>query len=223
MRIALIEDNTGLADAIARVLGDNGHAVDSFVDGESADRYLSQEGCDLAIIDLNLPEMSGLDVLRRMRKRRECAPVLILTARGSTADRVAGLDAGADDYLVKPFEMAELLARVRALMRRRQDLGAARERLGKLEFDRAARRLFGPEGEIALPRKELALLECLIDRRGRIVSTDDILDHLYGVGSDSDPGVVQIYVSRLRKRIQTYDVEIRTARGLGYLLDSGAK
>lgn len=223
MRIALIEDNVGLADAIARVLGDNGHAVDSFADGASADEYLSHEGCDLAIIDLNLPELSGLEVLRRMRQRQETAPVLILTARGSTDDRVAGLDAGADDYLVKPFEMEELMARVRALMRRRQDLDAAREALGTLEFDRSGRRLFGPDGEIVVPRKELALLECLIDRRGRIVSATDILDHLYGVGSDSDPGVVQIYVSRLRKRLQPHGVSIRTARGLGYLLDTGTE
>lgn len=223
MRVALIEDNAHLADAIARVLGDNGHAVDSFADGESADCYLSQEGCDLAIIDLNLPELSGLEVLRRMRQRQETAPVLILTARGATKDRVAGLDAGADDYLVKPFDMDELMARVRALMRRRQDLSAAWEELGALKFDRSGRRLFGTDGEVSLPRKELALLECLVDRKGRIVSAEDILDHLYGVGSDSDPGVVQIYVSRLRKRLQDYGVSIRTARGLGYLLDTGGE
>lgn len=220
MRIALIEDNAALADAIARVLGDHGHAVDCFADGASADRHLRREGCDLAIVDINLPELSGLDLLRRMRARRESAPVLLLTARTDTADRVAGLDAGADDYLVKPFDMDELMARIRALMRRRRDLGAAREQLGRLEFDRAGRRLYGPEGEIALPRKELALLECLVDRKGRIVSPEEILDHLYGMGSESEAGVVQTYVSRLRKRIEPYAVSIRTARGLGYLLET---
>ena len=223
MRIALIEDNAVLADAIARVLSDHGHSVDCFVDGVSADHHLQHEGCDLAIIDINLPELSGLDLLRRMRQRREAAPVLLLTARTDTADRVSGLDAGADDYLVKPFAMAELMARVRALMRRRPDLAAAKEWLGPLEFDRSARRLYGPAGEIVLPRKELALFECLVDRRGRIVSPEDILDHIYGVGSDSEAGVVQTYVSRLRKRLDPYGVAIRTARGLGYLLDAGSE
>lgn len=223
MRVAVIEDNLGLADAIARVLGDNGHAVECFADGAAADDHLRREGCDLAIVDINLPELSGLELLTRMRGRGDAVPVLILTARSDTADRVAGLDAGADDYLVKPFAMDELMARVRALMRRRPDLGGAKERIGPLEYDRAARRLFSAQTEIVLPRKELALLECLIDRRGRIVSQDEIADHLYGVGSDTEATVVQTYVSRLRKRLAPYGVEIRTVRGLGYLLDTGGE
>lgn len=223
MRIAVIEDNVGLADAIAQVLGDHGHASTCFFDGVSANNHLSRDGCDLAIIDINLPEMSGLEILSSMRRRGDATPVLILTARGATEDRVAGLDAGADDYLVKPFEMEELMARIRALMRRRPDLEGAKEQIGPLEFDRVGRRLFSSEGELALPRKELALLECLIDRRGRIVSQDDIADHLYGTGSDTDSVVVQTYVSRLRKRLAPFGVEIRTARGLGYLLDTGGQ
>lgn len=220
MRIVLIEDNRMLADGIARTLSNTGHSVDCFADGAEADRFLLRESADLAIIDINLPSMSGLDVLRRMRARGDNSPVLVLTARDSTHDRVTGLDAGADDYLVKPFAMAELEARVRALMRRRGSSADDRVQVGTLEFDMGARRVYINGDEKKLPRKEFALLECLIDRVGRLVSKDEIADHLYGVGSEAEGRVVEIYVSRLRKHLSDADVEIRTARGLGYMLEA---
>ena len=223
MRIVLIEDNRMLADGIARSLGNTGHAVDCFVDGSAADEFLAQEGADLAIIDINLPSLSGLDVLRRMRARGDNSPVLVLTARDTTDDRVTGLDAGADDYMVKPFAMEELEARVRALLRRRSSSPEHRVHVGSLEFDVGARRVFINGDELKLPRKDLALLECLIDRIGRLVSKDEIADHIYGVGSDAEGRVVEIYVSRLRKHLSEADVEIRIARGLGYMLEASSQ
>lgn len=221
MRIVLIEDNRILADGIASTLSKTGHAVECFVDGAAADEFLARESADLAIIDINLPSLSGLDVLRRLRRREDSAPVLMLTARDTTGDRVTGLDAGADDYMVKPFEMEELEARVRALLRRRsghQD--HHRIQVGALEFDLGARRVFVNGTEIKLPRKELALLECLLDRIGRLVSKDEIADHIYGIGSEAEGRVVEIYISRLRKHLSHANVEIRNARGLGYMLEA---
>lgn len=219
MRIVLIEDNQMLADGIARILTDTGHAVEYFTDGAEADQFLAHESADLAIIDINLPSLCGLDVLRRMRARGDGSPVLVLTARDTTGDRVTGLDAGADDYMVKPFAMEELEARMRALLRRRVNKDNYKVQVGSLEFDMGARRVYLNGKETTLPRKELALLECLIDRAGRLVSKDEIADHLYGVGSESEGRVVEIYVSRLRKHLSNTDVEIRTARGLGYMLE----
>ena len=172
MRIVLIEDNRILADGIASTLSKTGHAVECFVDGAAADEFLARESADLAIIDINLPSLSGLDVLRRLRRREDSAPVLMLTARDTAGDRVTGLDAGVNGT------------------------------------------------EIKLPRKELALLECVLDRIGRLVSKDEIADHIYGIGSEAEGRVVEIYISRLRKHLSHANVEIRNARGLGYMLEA---
>lgn len=147
-------------------------------------------------------------------------PVLMLTARGETEDCVKGLDVGADDYLVKPFAMAELLARIRALARRRADLRSKEVTLGPLRFDCAARRLTGPDGAIKLPRRELALLEYLLDHRGSIASKEAISEALYGTGAEVEANAVELLVSRLRRKLCGCGVEIRTARGLGYMLDA---
>ena len=221
MRIALVEDNEALAAGVAAVLAGEGHAVDLLRDGAIADAHLAREGADLVILDINLPRLGGMEVLCRLRARGDRTPVLLLTARGDTGDRVAGLDAGADDYLVKPFEMAELEARVRALARRRERAVSQTESIGALSFERGARRIHTADGELELPRRELALFECLVERRGQIVSKSVIADHLYGSGSDIEEHVVEVYVSRLRKRLSPHRVTIRTARGLGYMMDDG--
>lgn len=223
MRIALIEDNEALAKGIAYCLRDAGHAVDMLSDGASGDDFLSQEGADLVILDINLPNVDGLTILRNIRQRGDATPVILLTARSDTGDRVVGLDAGADDYLVKPFEMAELEARVRALSRRRPDLALSPEKIGALEFDTGARQLLHNGQPIDLPRRELALFECLLDSRNRLVSKSNLLDRIYGVGSDVDDTVIEVYISRLRKRLAAYGVGIKTARGLGYLLEEKAE
>lgn len=221
MRIVLIEDNEMLARGVAHALRDEGHAVDWLADGAEGDAFLATQGGDLAIVDINLPGMSGVEVVRALRKRSDPMPVIMLTARGQTADRVSGLDAGADDYLVKPFAMAELAARIRALVRRRAALISEVEHLGGLSFDRAARRLTGPDGPIDLPRRELALFELLLDNAGRLVSKDRIGETLYGTGSEIEPNAIELLVSRLRRKLDGSAVEIRTARGLGYMLDGG--
>ncbi len=219
MRIAIVEDNESLANGIAYRLRDRGHSADVLHDGQEADAYLAQEGADLVVLDINLPGLSGLEVLRALRARGDGSPVILLTARSETSDRVAGLDLGADDYLVKPFEMDELEARIRALSRRRNLDYGAHERIGKVEFDRASRRVMASGKVLEIPRKELATLECLLERRGRLVSKSMLTDHVYGVGADVDEKAIEPHVSRLRRRLAGHGVSIKTARGLGYMLD----
>lgn len=219
MRIVIVEDNETLANAIAYRLRDRGHAADVLTDGGAADLYLEQEGADLIVLDINLPGRSGLEILRSLRNRGDSAPVILLTARTETSDRVSGLDMGADDYLVKPFEMDELEARIRALSRRKQLDYGARETIGDLEFDRTARQVSAKGQVLDVPRREMAVLECLLERRGRIVPKSQLIDYVYGVGADVDDSAVEPHVSRLRKRLQNLGIRIKTARGLGYLLE----
>ncbi|SET27952.1 response regulator transcription factor [Paracoccus homiensis] len=219
MRIAVIEDNEALAHGIASRLRDRGHAVDLLHDGADADAFLSQEGADIVVLDINLPGMDGLGVLRALRRRGDSTPVILLTARSETAERVTGLDAGADDYLTKPFEMDELEARLRAMARRKNLEFAARDSLGALIFDRTSRQLLNQEQPLDIPRKEIATLECLLERRGRIVSKTQLITHVYGTGSDAEDSAIEPHVSRLRKRLEPYGIRIKTARGLGYMLE----
>lgn len=219
MRIAVIEDNETLANAIAYRLRDRGHAADVITDGAQAADFLAQEGADLVVLDINLPGKDGLEILRGLRARGESLPVILLTARTGTSDRVAGLDMGADDYLVKPFEMDELEARIRALSRRRDLDYGARETIGALTFDRSSRQVLAGSEALEIPRRELAVLECLIEGRGRIVSKAHLADYVYGVGADVDETAVEPHVSRLRKRLAAHGIVIRTARGLGYMLE----
>lgn len=220
MRIVLIEDNEMLARGIAGALRDLGHAVDWLDDGREGAAFLTTEGADVAIVDVNLPGATGFEIVRSLRKRGDATPVLLLTARGGVEDRVTGLNAGADDYLIKPFEMAELIARLKALVRRSPGLKPQDETIGALRFDRAARQLSGPEGGIELTRRELALFECLLERSGRIVGKETIAETLYGVGSEIEPNAVELVVSRLRRKLRGHGAEIRTARGLGYMLEA---
>lgn len=218
MRIALVEDNSSLAKGISYRLEDSGHAVDVLIDGNDAEAFLKTESADLIILDINLPGVDGLTILKGLRKRGDTRPVILLTARAETQDRVIGLDAGADDYLIKPFEMAELEARVRALLRRRDVPQQQIRELGTLSYDPTSRQLFDGTTEIDLPRREMSVLECLIDAEGRLVSKTALLDHAYGVGADVDEKVVEVYVSRLRSRLSSYGLQIKTRRGLGYVL-----
>ena len=219
MRIVIVEDNDSLASGIAHRLRDLGHAVDVLNDGEDGDAYLASEGGDLVILDINLPGMSGLEILRGMRARHDPTPVLMLTARTDTSDKVEGLDTGADDYLVKPFEMEELEARIRALLRRRGVAQSPIQSIGALDFDVGARVLRAKGEVIGLRRRELAAFECLLERKGRLVPKSVLIDQMYGVGADVDDKVVEAPISRLRKKLAGYDVTIKAARGLGYLME----
>jgi two-component system, OmpR family, response regulator len=219
MRITLVEDNSALAKGIKNALEDQGHAVNWLADGHEADMFLQQEVSDVIVMDINLPGLSGFELVGRLRARGDSTPVILLTARGDTTDRVAGLDVGADDYLVKPFEMSELLARIRALSRRRGPVQQDRDRIGLLTLDRAASQLFGQTGTIDLSRREMALFILLADMTGRIASKTYILENLYGVGSDTEPNAIELLMSRLRRKVGDNGVTFRTVRGLGYVLE----
>ena len=218
MRICIIEDNISLADGIAYSLRDLGHAVDIINHGDEAESFLQHEGADLIILDVNLPGKDGFTILQNLRSRGNKTPVLMLTAQDGIEDRVKGLDAGADDYLVKPFEIDELKARIRALFRRgNQDLKQS-EKIGDLLFDWGTRQLLDNKNPIELPRRELMMLEYFLDKKGKIASKAQLCNHLYGVGTDTNESVVEVYISRLRKRLAPHNIDIKSVRGLGYLM-----
>ncbi|MEO1398429.1 MAG: response regulator transcription factor, partial [Pseudomonadota bacterium] len=184
MRIAIVEDNRPLADGIAKAFEADGHGVDQLHDGDAAERFLISESADLIILDVNLPGRSGLEILSTLRTHKIQTPVLMLTARDATHDKISGLDLGADDYLTKPFDLAELKARARALLRRSDKQILETVTVGQLEHDPGAR-LIKIAGEVLeLPRREYALAEILIGARDRIISKGQIMDHLYGAGAE---------------------------------------
>ena len=222
MRILIVEDDPVLADGLARSLRQPGYAIDSATDGGAADHMLINQNYDLVILDLGLPKMDGFEVLRRIRRRASLAgmvPVLILTARDSLDERVKGLDLGADDYLVKPFDLPELEARVRALMRRGKSGGSAELTHGALVLDTVGRRaLLGTEA-LDLSARELGVLEILMLRAGRVVNKEQLAEKLYSWGEEVGSNAIEVYVHRLRKKLEPAGVTIRTIRGLGYLLE----
>lgn len=218
MRIVVVEDNISVAKGICYYLQDAGHAVDTLHDGAEAAAFLMDDDADIVVLDINLPTMDGLTILRQMRARQDTRPVLLLTARAETGDKIHGLDAGADDYLSKPFEMSEFGARIRALSRRITEQPRQTVSIGQIYFDKTSRMVHGPDGPLEVPRREVALFERLLSADGRIVSKQLLLDSLYGTGADVDEPVVEVYVSRLRKRLQPHGVQITVKRGLGYML-----
>ena len=221
MRILLVEDNEPLAEALAQLLAGAGYAVDRVGDGVSAEALSAAERFDLIILDLNLPEMDGLAVLRRLRARQDPAAVLVLTARGAPEDRIKGLDLGADDYMVKPFDIGEFEARVRSLLRRQAGLRAAEVRLGAVTLDLAARR-FSAEGQaLDLPAREHALLELLFMRAGKVVTKEAIVQSLTSLDDSLSDNAIEQYASRLRRRLAPLGVTLRTARGIGYYIERG--
>jgi two-component system OmpR family response regulator len=224
MRILVVEDDSVLADALTHSLRDLGYAVDCLMSGDEADRALASEEYDLVVLDIELPVLDGLEVLRRLRRRKAKVPVLMLTARDSVHDRIHGLDLGADDYLTKPFEMGELVARIRALMRRAQGVTENEIMVGRLAVDLKGRRAFIDGVALPLSARELAVLEVLASRAGRVVSKDAVMRSLYQWDEDVGTNAIEIYVHRIRKKLQDSGVTIRTIRGLGYLMEpeSGA-
>jgi len=218
MRILIAEDDNIIADGLTRSLRQAGYAVDWAPNGLEAEAALAAVGYDLLILDLGLPKVPGLEVLKRLRARNSQLPVLILTALDGTGDRVKGLDLGADDYMVKPFELAELEARVRALTRR--SAGTAPVILcGALSYDQVGRIAQIDGQALDLSAREIGLLEVLLNRMGRLVSKDQLVDHLCGWGEEVSHNAIEVYVHRLRKKLEPGGVRIATVRGLGYCLE----
>jgi len=215
MRILIAEDDSLLAEGLTRSLRDSGYAVDCVTTGAEADSATAAFEFDLLILDLNLPKMSGLEVLKRLRSRSRQLPVLILTAQNGVEDRVRGLDFGADDFLAKPFALEELKARVRALTRRSADTTML-FRHGGLSYDPVGK-VARINGEVVdLSARESTLLEMLVQRAGRWVSKGQLLDHLCEWGEEVSTNAIEVYVHRLRKKLKAAGVEIVTVRGLGY-------
>ncbi len=219
MRILVVEDNKTLAGGLAAVLRAAGYAVDVVHDGVSAEAVLAAESFDLVVLDLSLPQMDGLDVLRGMRARKNASAVLILTARGALDERVRGLDLGADDYMTKPFEVSELEARVRVLLRRQAGLHDASISFGDIKLDTVSRTLWAFGQPLELPSRELSVLETLLLRAGRVVAKQSIIESLAAFDEDLSENAVEQYISRLRRRLAPYALTVRVARGLGYYLD----
>lgn len=218
MRILIVEDDEILADGLVRAMRAVGYAVDLCGDGEQALAMLL-DGChDLCILDLSLPRLDGLAVLKQVRAAKKTLPVIILTARDSVEDRVLGLDLGADDYLSKPFSLTELEARVRALLRRGQSGGAALITCGALAFDSAGRRVSLAGEALELSARELAVLETLLFRQGKVVSKDQLIESLCTWGEEVTPNAIEVYIHRLRKKLESGGIGIRTLRGLGYMI-----
>ena len=219
MRILLVEDDEMLAQAVTRALRQSAHTVQRAASGADADEILAANEFDLVLRDLGLPHLDGFEVLKRLRARRNRVPVLVLTVRDSLDDRVAGLDLGADDYLTKPFELAELEARVRALIRRANAAASSEIVHGPLRFDTAGRRLYCEGRPVDLSARELSVIELLLLREGRVVTKQQIADHLYGWDETASSNSVEVFVYRLRRKLEGCGVDIRTVRGMGYLIE----
>ena len=220
MRVLLVEDSLKLATWLTKALKQHGFTVDLVHDGAEADALLRTETYDAVILDLGLPSLDGASVLQRLRARGVGTPVIILTARGGLADRVEGLNLGADDYLAKPFALAELEARLHALIRRAHGVSTPTVRLGPLEYESSGR-LFRINGRrLQLRPKEHAVLEVLLMRMGKVVSKALLHERVFSLETSTGQDVVEIYIHRLRKQFVETGVSIVTLRGLGYVLEA---
>jgi DNA-binding response OmpR family regulator len=220
MRLLIVEDNQALAQSLSGAFRAKGYAVDCAAGGEDAEAALHTQPYDLLILDLGLPDMDGFEVLRRLRRQKSRIPVLVLTARDTLQQRVDGLNVGADDYLGKPFALAELEARAGALLRRGVGGAGAVLRHGRLALDTVGRMATLDGEPLDLPRRELCLLELLLLRCGQVVGKQTLLDKLFSFDEEVGQNAVELYVHRLRKKLQPAGVRVRTVRGLGYLLEN---
>jgi two-component system, OmpR family, response regulator len=222
MRILFAEDDPVLSDGITKALRQSGYAVDWVKAGDDADYALSTIDYDMVILDLGLPKMDGLEVLKNLRGRKNRVPVLVLTARASVSDRVLGLDHGADDYLTKPFNLPELEARIRALIRRRHFDTHSDLEVGNIRFDTIGKRVYINDQLIELSAREISVLELLLIYTGRVVSKEQFVDHLYGWEEEVSENAIEVCIHRIRKKLEPFGVKFRTVRGLGYLVEGTA-
>jgi two-component system OmpR family response regulator len=221
MHVLLVEDDAVLADGLSRILEGHGMQVEVLHDGTLADQVLQRSEADVAVLDIGLPGIDGFEVVRRLRARGSAMPVLLLTARDAVEDRVRGLETGADDYLVKPFATAELVARIKALARRNTPKPTVLS-LGDLTLDSASKRARIKERVIDLSVREWAVLEYLLQHGARVVSKQQIIDAILPWGDDLTLNAVEVYISRVRLKIADAGISIRTIRGFGYMLELDA-
>ena len=221
MRLLYAEDEKSLARAVSTILLKNNYSVDVVYDGQAALDYLATGNYDGAILDVMMPKADGFEVLRQMRARGDSTPVLLLTARGEIDDRVTGLDSGANDYLTKPFDMKELLARIRAMTRVLSVQPDKTISFGKVTLDCASYDLSGPGGSTKLAGKEFQMMEMLMRNPRKLVSTETFMDRIWGYDSEAELNIVWVYISTLRKKLKGIDadVEIKAQRGVGYYLE----
>jgi two-component system OmpR family response regulator len=222
VRILVAEDDPSIREALHFALAQSAYAVDAVADGAAADEALKDHCFGLVILDLGLPRVDGLEVLRRLRRRNRVVPVLILTARQTPDEKVAGLDLGADDYVVKPFIVNELLARVRALLRRGGSALAPMLSYGSLTFDTVERTAAIDGRSLALSAHEVGVLEVLLRRFGHVVSKEHLLEQLYSYDREVTQNVIEVYVHRVRRKIEGAGVAVQTLYGRGYRLDYSA-
>lgn len=219
MKILLVEDDPTLGEAVMLAVRQAGFAVDWTRDGVQAESALKGYAYDAMLLDLGLPRREGLEVLRNLRKRGGVLPVMVLTARDTVEDRVRGLDAGADDYLLKPFALDELLARLRALLRRAHGVADTQIRIGHLVFDSVKRQASVDDVPLVLSAREVEMLEILLSHAGRVAAKEAIADRLTGWDEGVGENAVEVYIHRLRKKLEPAGIFIRTVRGLGYVIE----
>lgn len=221
MRLLLVEDTDDLALALRQHFSAQSHAVDWARDGREAIEFIGLNSYDVVLLDLGVPEVSGTEFLKRLRNQRGATvPVLVITARSGIDDKIKHLDLGADDYLCKPFDLRELDSRLGAVLRRHHGMATATATFGNFVFDGTAKRVTIAGTKVDLGRREFRLLEYLISTRGRITSKEDLLDRLFSAEEEVSPNAVELYVSRLRRKLEGSDLTIRTVRGLGYVVEA---
>ena len=220
MRLLLAEDEVELSKALCTILKHNNYSVDAVYDGKAALERARGGNYDGIILDIMMPELDGVSVLRTLRAEQVTTPVLILTAKGELEDKIEGLDAGADDYLSKPFQMGELLARIRAMTRRTSEFAPGVLSFENISLDRASYKLICGGKELRLGNKEFQMMEMLMSNPGRLISTELFMEKIWGNDSDSEINVVWVYISYLRKKLSSIGagVEIKASRGVGYTL-----
>ena len=221
MRVLLVEDDNRIAAFVAKGLRENSYAVDIATDGDEATYMASINSYDIFILDINLPKKDGFDVCRELRKSGNKKPILMLTARDAIDDRISGLDTGADDYLTKPFEFRELLARLRALLRRQNEIRPPQIVVADLQIDTSSRTVQRGEKHIELTTKEYSLIEFLAINKGKVVGREEISEHVWDDTFDPFSNLIEVYIKRLRTKLdEGYDVQlIQTRRGSGYILN----
>ena len=221
MRVLLAEDEKALSKALVTILERNNYSVDAVYDGESALEYLENDNYDIAILDIMMPKIDGLTVLKNVRKRNNLIPILLLTAKSEVDDKVEGLDAGANDYLAKPFHSKELLARIRAIIRTQTGQSNSKLSMGNIVLDQTSFELSSTAGNYRLSNKEFQILELLMSNPNQLISSERFLEKIWGYDSEAEINVVWVYISYLRKKLSALhaNIQIKAVRNAGYVLE----